>query len=173
MSDQTGKAPTAYRPCVGIMVINPQGLVWMGRRVGAPDDAEGQGHWWQMPQGGIDDGEDARAAAERELTEETGIRSAQIIGETQGWLNYDLPDALIGVAWGGRFRGQTQKWFAMRFTGDDGEINIDPPAGSGHDKEFDAWDWVAVDALVDKVVPFKRDVYVQVVAQLGRFAKPL
>lgn len=166
-------APTAYRPCVGIMVINPQGLVWLGRRVGAPDDAEGQGHWWQMPQGGIDDGEDPRVAALRELEEETGITSADVIGETVEWLTYDLPDHLVGIAWGGRFRGQKQKWFAVRFRGEDGEINIDPPLDSAHDKEFDTWDWVAADTLVEKVVPFKRDVYENVVAALGHLAVPI
>lgn len=164
--------PTAYRPCVGVMVINREGRVWMGRRIGAPDDAEGQGHWWQMPQGGIDEGEDPRLAAIRELEEETGITSAEVIGETSGWLTYDLPDHLVGVAWGGRFCGQKQKWFAVRFLGDDGEINIDPPEEAAHDKEFDAWEWVPVEKLVEMVVPFKRDVYVGVVAELGALAKP-
>ncbi|MEM7777679.1 MAG: RNA pyrophosphohydrolase [Pseudomonadota bacterium] len=165
--------PTAYRPCVGVMVINRAGLVWMGRRVGAPDDAEGHGHWWQMPQGGIDDGEDPRSAALRELAEETGMRSADIIGETSEWLTYDLPDHLVGIAWGGRFRGQKQKWFAVRFLGSDEDINIDPPPGSGHDKEFETWEWVPAQDLVPRVVEFKRDVYVRVVAELSAFAKPL
>ena len=164
--------PTAYRPCVGIMVINRSGLVWMGRRVGAPDDAEGRGHWWQMPQGGIDEGEDPHVAALRELAEETGINSVEVLGETTDWLTYDLPDQLLGIAWGGRFRGQKQKWFAVRFFGEDGEINIDPPPGSGHDKEFDTWDWVTADTLVEKVVPFKRTVYEGVVAELAQFAVP-
>lgn len=173
MATDASPRPTAYRPCVGVMVINNKGLVWMGRRVGAPEDAEGQGHWWQMPQGGIDEGEDPRLAAKRELEEETGIRTAEILGETELWLTYDLPDHLIGIAWGGRFRGQKQKWFAVRFLGSDEEINIEPPPGSAHEKEFDTWAWVPVDQLIEKVVPFKRDVYVSVVAELGHLAKPI
>ena len=120
------------------MVINREGLVWVGRRADIPSDAEGRGTWWQMPQGGIDPGEDPATAALRELFEETAIVSAEQIGETSKWLTYDLPDHLIGVAWGGKYRGQKQKWFAFRFTGDDSEINIVPPKG---EPEFVAWRW--------------------------------
>ena len=162
----------AYRPCVGIMIINRPGLVWMGLRADAPDDAEGPGDWWQMPQGGIDAGEDPAAAALRELHEETGITSAQIIGRTEGWLAYDLPAELQGKAWGGRYVGQKQVWFAVRFTGDDSEINIDPPPGQGHEKEFETWEWTPADLVTTRVVSFKRDVYVKVMDQLGRFAEP-
>ena len=114
---------TAYRPCVGIMLLNPEGLVWIGRRVDKSND-EGKGQWWQMPQGGIDKDEDAGQAALRELTEETTITSAEIIAEAPGWYNYDLPEHLIGKSWNGKYRGQTQKWFALRFTGDESEINL-------------------------------------------------
>ncbi len=109
------KVITAYRPCVGVMLLNPQGLVWVGRRFQKQND-DGVGHWWQMPQGGIDGDEDPAAAALRELEEETAVRSAEIIAEAPGWYNYDLPEHLIGKSWKGKYRGQTQKWFAARFT---------------------------------------------------------
>ncbi len=158
--------PTAYRPCVGILLFNRSGAVWVGRRIDAPGDAEGAGTWWQMPQGGIDDGEDPRSAALRELEEETGVRSAEIVAETSTWLTYDLPAHLIGVAWGGRYRGQKQKWFAARFLGDETEIVIDPPLGSAHKKEFDAWTWMPVGELEAHVVPFKRAVYGAAITEL-------
>ena len=163
----------AYRPCVGIMIINRDGRVWMGLRADAPGDAEGPGDWWQMPQGGIDKGEEPEAAALRELYEETGIKSAEILGRTDGWLLYDLPKEIQANAWGGRYKGQKQVWYAIRFTGADGEINIDPPAGLDHDKEFDDWQWTPIDQVVDRVVSFKKDVYSQVVEQLGKFARPV
>ena len=166
-----GVKPEAYRPCVGIIAINRAGMVWVGRRIGAPDDAEGQDTWWQMPQGGIDEGEDPKAAALRELYEETGMRTVEVLGQTENWLTYDLPPHLVGKAWGGRYRGQKQLWFAVRFLGTDDEIQIDPPPG-GHSTEFDRWRWAHVTELLDIVAPFKRDVYGEVVAVLGRHARP-
>ncbi len=164
------QAALPYRPCVGLMVINRSGLVWAGRRADSPRDAEGRGDWWQMPQGGIDENEDPRTAAVRELYEETAMRSVEIIGETPDWALYDLPAELIGKAWGGRYRGQKQKWFAMRFLGHDSEISIDPQ--SGHEREFEAWQWMPAVMLPNVIVPFKRAVYETVLAELGTLAKP-
>ena len=152
---------TAYRPCVGAMLINREGLVWIGRRFDKQND-EGKGQWWQMPQGGIDKGEDAAKAALRELAEETAVTSAHVIAEARQWYNYDLPEQLIGTSWKGKYRGQTQKWFALRFTGDESEINLHPP---GHAQEFDKWRWARMDELMDLIVPFKRQVYEQVIAE--------
>lgn len=158
-----------YRPCVGIMVLNPRGQVWIGRRTGGKTkkDPGHPGLWWQMPQGGIDKGEDPAEAALRELHEETGIQrdAVSIIGETKNWYNYDLPDQLVGKKWGGKYRGQTQKWFAMRFTGHDRDININPLPP--HEIEFDDWRWAGHDELLDVIVPFKREVYVAVLDEFS------
>ncbi|MEL6299953.1 MAG: RNA pyrophosphohydrolase [Pseudomonadota bacterium] len=164
--------PTAYRPCVGIMLLNAKGEAWVGRRLDMPGDAEGKGSWWQMPQGGIDADEDVEAAALRELEEETGVTNVEVLGATDDWLTYDLPDDLIGVAWKGRFRGQKQKWFAMRYLGRDADIQLIPPEGSAHSQEFDDWKWVPVDDLATHIVPFKRDVYRAAVAALRHYAVP-
>jgi putative (di)nucleoside polyphosphate hydrolase len=159
-----------YRPCVGIMVLNNAGLVWIGKRSDAPGDAEGRGAWWQMPQGGIDDGEDPERAALRELYEETGMRSVEVVASIPAWLTYDLPPELQGIAWGGRYRGQKQRWFLVRFTGTDDEISIAP--GPGHKREFDSWRWAPAGELVELIVPFKRPVYTAVIADFGRLARP-
>ncbi len=173
-SDTAKKTPDpsklGYRPCVGIMVVNREGLVWIGCRADAQNDAEGRGSWWQMPQGGIDEHEDPKAAALRELYEETGIRSVSFIAERAEWINYDLPPDLMGKAWGGRYRGQKQKWFALRFTGDDSEINIVPP--DPNNVEFVAWRWAPVSEVHALIVPFKRAVYDVVLADFAPLASP-
>lgn len=154
-----------YRPCVGVMVLNADGLVWVGQRKPGEADSEvgARPQLWQMPQGGIDKGEEPLAAAKREIFEETGMTSLELLAEAPDWIKYDLPEDRIGITWGGKYRGQTQKWFAFRFVGDETEIRIDPPPG-GHDAEFDQWTWVPMHELPDMIVPFKRQVYEQVVA---------
>lgn len=141
-----------YRPCVGVMLVNTDGLAFVGKRI---DNQEGD--WWQMPQGGVDEGEDLRAAAMRELQEETGLESrhAQIIAQSREEHFYDLPDELLGKLWKGRYRGQRQHWFLARFTGNDQDVRLDahqPP-------EFCEWKWVLPDLLPDLIVPFKKPVY--------------
>lgn len=147
-----------YRPNVGLMVINADGLVWVGRRLDSETNA------WQMPQGGIDKGETPKEAALRELEEETGIAPDQVevIAETADWVRYDLPADLLGKLWKGKWRGQEQKWFLMRYTGSDDQITID----TDH-PEFAEWAWLPADQLVDRIVPFKRAVYAEVVAELA------
>jgi putative (di)nucleoside polyphosphate hydrolase len=159
-----------YRPCVGIMVINRDGLVWAGRRIAETDtEMAGTTKLWQMPQGGIDEGEDPLPAALRELHEETGIRTVSLLAEAPDWIHYDLPEHLVGIALKGRYRGQKQRWFAFRFEGDESEISIDPPPG-GHEPEFDAWAWKKMEELPDLIVPFKRKVYEQVVSAFRHLA---
>lgn len=137
-----------YRPCAGVMLINAEGRIWVGER----DDFPGA---WQMPQGGIDDGEEPRAAALRELSEETSVSNVAFLAEAPDWLKYDLPPELSGRAWKGRWRGQMQKWFAFRHLGDDAEIDV-----SGVDSpEFGRWRWVGPDELPRVIVDFKRPVY--------------
>ena len=160
-----------YRPCVGIMVLNRDGLVWAGRRIAEPDsEMAGATNLWQMPQGGIDKGEDPLPAAIRELYEETGMKSVSLLAEAPGWFNYDLPNEVLGIALKGKYRGQTQKWFAFRFEGDESEIEIDPPPGD-HSAEFDRWEWKPMQELPDLIVPFKRQIYQQVVAAFRHLAE--
>jgi len=154
-----------YRPCVGVMLLNKEGRAFVGRRADRGDAPEGNGNWWQMPQGGLGEGEDLEGAARRELAEETGVRSAHFVAQARDWLTYDLPGELVGVAWGGRYRGQTQMWFAARFEGEESEIDLG--AHEGHDQEFDAWRWVTLKELPELVVPFKRKVYEGVLAEFA------
>ena len=142
-----------YRPCVGLMLLNRQGQVFVGKRI--DQTVEG----WQMPQGGIDAGEDPRTAVMRELKEEVGTDKARIIGEMDNWLTYDLPPHLIGVAFHGRYKGQRQKWFALRFLGEDRDIDL-----YSHEPEFAEWKWVEMEHLSALIVPFKRDTYAAVIA---------
>lgn len=151
-------AALPYRPCVGVMLVNPQGRVFVGQRIDWPEPA------WQMPQGGVDEGEDARAAALRELQEETGVppELVQIDAETEGWIPYDLPIDIVAKRWGGRYRGQKQKWFLMRFLGADDQVRIDTPH-----PEFSRWKWSDPQDLLANIVAFKRDVYARVLDEFG------
>lgn len=159
-----------YRLCVGIMVLNRDGLVWAGRRLSEGNtEYDGSPQLWQMPQGGIDPDEDPYRAALRELYEETGISSVEVLAEAPDWIDYDLPAAMIGIGLKGKYRGQRQRWFALRFTGDESEIRINPPPG-GHSAEFDAWEWKPMADLPGLIVPFKRKAYDQVVAAFSHLA---
>ena len=145
-------AALPYRPCVGVMLVNGEGKVFVGQRIDAKE-----GDRWQMPQGGIDKGEELHAAAFRELAEETGVGEhlATIIANTREELLYDLPDDLLGKLWGGKYRGQRQHWVQMRFTGEDADVRLD-----AHDPaEFFEWKWLDPEALPEMIVPFKRRVY--------------
>ena len=145
-----------YRPCVGLMVINKNGCIFAGKRLDNPGNA------WQMPQGGVEKGEEPRDAALRELEEETGIvtNSVEILGETSDWISYDLPHHLVRKLWKGRYRGQKQRWFLLRFDGDDSEINIQTEI-----PEFSEWCWMPAADLLSNIVPFKRDTYEQVIRE--------
>ena len=149
-------ASLPYRPCVGVMLVNSDGKVFVGKRI---DTKEGD--WWQMPQGGVDDGEDLKAAALRELWEETGATEQHVtmLSQTREELFYDLPDELIGKLWKGKYRGQRQTWFLARFTGEDTDINL-----ATEHPEFLTWRWVDPHELPKLIVPFKRDLYEQVLA---------
>ena len=139
-----------YRPCVGLMLLNREGMIFAGQRHDNLQDA------WQMPQGGIDPGESPEEAALRELAEETGLapESVEVVRESAHWHDYDLPRGLVRKLWKGRYRGQTQRWFALRYEGPDHAINIET-----HEPEFRAWTWMAHRDLIRKIVPFKRDTY--------------
>lgn len=148
-----------YRPCVGIMLLNKDGKVWIGRRAMDRVVQQDEPGSWQMPQGGIDAGEDPLPAALRELEEETGISQVDVIGESEGWFSYDLPAHLLGKALKGKYCGQKQKWFAMRYLGSDDEIDL----SQAEDDEFDAWRWEDAQVLPDLIIEFKRPVYEQVI----------
>jgi putative (di)nucleoside polyphosphate hydrolase len=145
-----------YRPCVGVMLVNRLGGIFAGQRHDTPGEA------WQMPQGGIEPEEDPQAAALRELGEETGLApaSVEVVAAMDGWITYDLPPVLVPKLWKGRFRGQKQRWYLMRFIGEDSEIDI-----AGHEPEFRAWCWMRPDDLLERIVPFKRHTYAEVIAQ--------
>ncbi len=153
-----------YRSCVGIVLINREGLVFVGHRI--KQNASGG---WQMPQGGIDAGERPVDAAWRELYEEVGTDKATLLAEMDEWLSYDLPEDLLGKVWNGRYRGQKQKWFAMAFTGDDGDIVLN----RHHEPEFDAFKWVPIESLPDLIVAFKRPVYERVAQAFAPLAVPV
>ena len=157
-----------YRPCVGVMLLNREGLAFIGRRIEGPEHVD-RTHSWQMPQGGIDPGEEPWPAAVRELREETNIHSVVRVGEIAEWLRYDIPRDLVGKAWKGKYRGQTQKWFAMRFTGADSEIDVAHPHGA-QEAEFGAWRWEPMQNVPELVVPFKRAVYDRVVREFRHLA---
>ncbi|MDP3256009.1 MAG: RNA pyrophosphohydrolase [Bosea sp. (in: a-proteobacteria)] len=162
--------PDGYRPCVGLALFNPDGLVFIGRRANKSlREHVAPGHEWQMPQGGIDAGETPLQAATRELQEETNVTSVSLLAESPGWLAYDLPAEIGKQAWKGRWRGQAQKWFAFRLTGPESEIDIATPAG-GHKAEFDAWRWERLERTPALIIPFKQGVYREVAALFAPFA---
>lgn len=160
-----------YRACVGACLFNAEGKVFIGRRKGGQGpEYDGQRHEWQMPQGGIDGNESAFVAAKRELYEETNVRSVALLAEAPQWFHYDLPGDVLGKALKGLYRGQTQKWFAFRFTGEESEIDVLTPANGLHGAEFVEWRWERLENLPEMIVPFKRPVYEHVVGAFQTFA---
>jgi putative (di)nucleoside polyphosphate hydrolase len=155
-----------YRDCVGVALFNADGQVFIGRRLGVvvPEGEAETQRPWQMPQGGIDKGEAPLDAARRELWEETSVRSAELVAELPGWVHYDLPDADLGIALKGKYRGQRQRWFAFRFVGPESEIDVARPGGGAFHAEFDSWRWEALERLPELIVPFKRPAYEEIVA---------
>ncbi len=161
-----------YRPCVGIVLFNKRGQVFLGKRQWqhTPEHQQ-QNHLWQWPQGGIDKGEEPLEAAKRELYEETNVKNFTLLGEAPNWLNYDLEKDMLGIALKGKYRGQAQRWFAFLFNGDEKEINVLEPGGGEHPAEFSEWRWADLEEAPDLVVPFKRPVYEQVVEAFKDFSK--
>lgn len=157
-----GRCELPYRRGVGAVLFNGDGLVFVARRIDTPGDA------WQLPQGGVDDGEKPRQAVLRELAEEIGTDKAEVLAKSRCWHTYELPEHLLGKVWGGRYRGQRQRWFALRFLGRDADIDL---AAHEH-PEFDAWRWVPITALPDMAVSFKRGLYLELVAEFQHLAVP-
>lgn len=151
--------PEGYRPCVGVMLLDAEGRIFVGERLDTPGA-------WQMPQGGIDDGETPVEAALRELQEETGITDAVLLAITSEWRTYDLPDHLSQQAWSGRYRGQAQIWAALRFTGSDSDIDL-----AAHHAEFRRYKWTSAKALLAEIVDFKREVYAGVVEEFRAYIR--
>lgn len=160
MSKQEDSRP--YRPCVGLMLVNRDGKVFVGNRIDTP------GEHWQMPQGGIDKGEEPHEAALRELAEEIGTNKARILAEASEWHAYDLPADLSRKIWKGKYRGQTQKWFLLHFEGEDADIRLD-----AHQQEFSAWKWAPLDRLQEMIVPFKREIYAKVIEEFAPIIEDL
>jgi putative (di)nucleoside polyphosphate hydrolase len=156
MTADTATPPPGYRLGVGILLLDTADRVFVGRRIDTAESA------WQMPQGGIDRGETPRDAAFREMREEIGTANAELLAESRSWLTYDLPEDIAGRIWGGRFRGQAQKWFAFRFLGTDSEIDL-----ATEHPEFDAWRWVPAAELPDLIIPFKRRLYLDILAEFA------
>lgn len=153
-------AQLPYRPCVGLMILNRENKVFVAKRIDMRTEA------WQMPQGGIDEGEDAQAAALREMKEEIGTDNAEIIAESRMWMKYDLPQHLVPQLWDGKYRGQKQKWYALRYLGEDSDINIQTDI-----PEFSEWKWVDMETLPDIIVPFKQELYAMIVEQFRHLVK--
>ena len=156
-----------YRRCVGIMLLNAEGRVFVGRRRGGGVEPDSPSYEWQMPQGGIDRGEEPLAAAVRELQEETGVNSVQLLAEAPEWYAYDFPAEIMARTRNGKYGGQTQRWFAFRFTGEQDEIDLAP---KGHRPEFSEWRWADMAELPGLIVPFKRGVYDRVVRAFAHLA---
>jgi putative (di)nucleoside polyphosphate hydrolase len=161
MTPPVNPADLPYRPCVGLMVLNHAGRIFVGKRIDQTIES------WQMPQGGIDEGEEPWDTALRELKEEIGTNKVLRLREHPDWLLYDLPPHLVGVAWEGKYRGQKLKWFAVRFAGVDADIDL-----KTKHPEFSNWKWVAIDELLELIVPFKRETYAKVIDAFADLAKP-
>jgi len=158
---QPTKQKLPYRRCAGIMLLNKSGKVFVARRIDTAIEA------WQMPQGGIDEGEKPLDAATRELEEETGVTNVSVIGEYEEWLTYDLPDDLYGKVWKGKYGGQTMKWFVMRYNGEDSEINIETEHA-----EFSIWKWAEMSTLENIIIPFKKEIYKKLAEKFKDLAEP-
>ncbi|MDX1924661.1 MAG: RNA pyrophosphohydrolase [Rickettsiaceae bacterium] len=154
------KEDLPYRPCVGMMIVNKEKKIFVAKRTDTKNQA------WQMPQGGIDLGETPSKAAFREMREEIGTDNGEIIAESSSWYCYDIPDFLVNKLWDGNYRGQKQKWFLIRFNGDDNEINLNTST-----PEFCEWTWVNLEDLVDIIIPFKKKLYSAIVSEFSTFIK--